>query len=127
MSALGRDGGRRDTANAFAERARLHWRHSQPIGLSSDEFTPPDRRAELLRGGQFALRISALAFFFIFLFPLPLFFFFSSFGFPSCSSVSPFVRFCLFTVASFSRERLALEAAALAAGDRADRKIAKEY
>jgi len=63
MSALGRDGGRRDTANAFAERARLHWRHSQPIGLSSDEFTPPDRRAELLRGGQFALRISALAFF----------------------------------------------------------------
>lgn len=84
--------GRRDAANAFAERARLHWRHSQPIGLSSDEFTPPERRAELLRGGQFALRITALAFFSIFLFPLLLFFFFlSSFGFPSCSSVSPFV------------------------------------
>lgn len=41
----------------------MHWRRGQPIGLSGDEFTPPDRRAELLRGGQFALRISALVFF----------------------------------------------------------------
>lgn len=77
-----------------AERAQLHWRHGQPIGLSSDEFTPPDRQAELLRGGQFALRISAVAFFFSssacsLLLPF-FFFFFSSFGFPSCSSVSPF-------------------------------------
>jgi len=42
---------------------RLHWRRGQPIGLSGDEFTPPGRRAELLRGGQFALRISAFPFF----------------------------------------------------------------
>lgn len=47
----------------------MHWRRGQPIGLSGDEFTPPDRHAELLRGEQFALEISSRWFlFFSFLF-----------------------------------------------------------
>lgn len=60
-------------ANAFAKRARLHWRRGRPIGLSGDEFTPPGRRESFFekRGEQFALRISSrwfLLLFFIFIF-----------------------------------------------------------
>jgi len=76
----------------------LHWRRGQPIGLSGDEFTPPDRRAELPRGGQFALRISAFPFFSPPLPPRPLAFraFLSVFSFSS--SCFPVLRFPLVSV-----------------------------
>lgn len=83
-----------------SRRERLHWRRGQPIGLSGDEFTPPGSHAELLRGEQFALKISSRWFFFLFFsfsslfrlsspFPSLLF---SSLDFPSRSPVRQVVR-----------------------------------
>lgn len=98
-------------ANAFAERARLHWRRGQPIGLSGDEFTPPGCHAELLRGEQFALKISSRWFFSFFSFS-PLFSPFLSFSFspllvprlPFASVSSSFVVSSFYELQCLARE-----------------------